>query len=65
MKIVLYANERNEPASKGLQNVIETCIPTNCLEVFRSSRDFFTKDISDSEKIDVAVLFRSMVNFRN
>jgi len=57
MKVVLYANERNDPASKGLQNVIETCIPSNCLEVFRNSRDFLLRVYQISRKIDVAVLF--------
>lgn len=57
MKVVLYANERNDPASKGLQNVIETCIPSNCLEVFRNSRDFLLRVYQIPRKIDVAVLF--------
>ena len=57
MKVVLYANERNEPASKRLQNVIETCIPSNCLEVFGSSRDFARRIYQIPRKIDVAVLF--------
>ena len=57
MKVVLYANERNDPASKGLQNVIETCIPSNCLEVFRNSRDFSQRIYKIPREIDVAVLF--------
>jgi hypothetical protein len=57
MKVVLYANERNEPASKRLQNVIETCIPSNCLEVFGSSHDFAQRIYQIPRKIDVAVLF--------
>jgi hypothetical protein len=57
MKVVLYANERNEPASKRLQNVVETCIPSNCLEVFGSSRDFARRIYQIPRKIDVAVLF--------
>jgi hypothetical protein len=57
MKVVLYANEGNEPASKGLQNVIETCIPSNCLEVFSNSLDFSQRIYQIPRKIDVAVLF--------
>ena len=57
MKVVLYANERNEPASKRLQNVIETCLPSNCLEVFGNSRDFAQRIYQIPRKIDVAVLF--------
>ena len=57
MNVVLYANERNAPAGKGLQNVIETCIPSNCLEVFRNSRDFSQRIYQIPRKIDVAVLF--------
>jgi len=57
MKVVLYANERNEPASKGLRSVIETCIPSNCLEVFGNSRDFAQRVYQIPRKIDVAVLF--------
>jgi len=57
MKVVLYANERNEPASKRLQDVIEACIPSNCLEVFGSSRDFLLRVYQIPRKIDVAVLF--------
>jgi hypothetical protein len=57
MKVVLYANEGNEPASKRLQNVIETCVPANSLEVFGSSRDFAKRIYQIPRKIDVAVLF--------
>ena len=57
MNVVLYANERNELASKCLQNVVETCIPPNCLEVFRNSRDFSQRIYQIPRKIDVAVLF--------
>ena len=57
MKVVLYANERNAPASKSLQNVIETCIPSNCLEVYGNSRDFAERIYQIPRKIDVAVLF--------
>jgi hypothetical protein len=57
MKVVLYANEKNESASKRLQTVIENCIPSNCLEVFGSSRDFARRIYQIPRKIDVAVLF--------
>jgi len=57
MKIVLYVNERNEPASKSLQRIIEKCIPANCLEVFGSSREFAQRIYQIPRKIDVAVLF--------
>jgi hypothetical protein len=57
MKVVLYANEKNETACKGLQNVIETCIPSNCLEVFGNSREFTERIYQLPRKIDVAVLF--------
>ncbi|MBI5589791.1 MAG: hypothetical protein HY881_04860 [Deltaproteobacteria bacterium] len=57
MKVVLYANERSEPASKNLQRVIEACIPSNCLEVFGNSHDFSQRIYQIPRKIDVAVLF--------
>jgi hypothetical protein len=57
MKVVLYANERNALASKHLQNVIETCVPSSCLEVFGSSHDFVQRIYRIPRKIDVAVLF--------
>ncbi len=57
MKVILYANESNALASKHLQNVVETCIPSNCLEVFGSSRDFAQRLYQIPRKIDVAVLF--------
>jgi hypothetical protein len=57
MKVVLYANERNAPASKRLQNVIETCVPSSSLEVFGSSHDFVQRIYQIPRKIDVAVLF--------
>jgi hypothetical protein len=57
MKVVLYANERNEPASKRLQNVMEACIPSNCLEIFGNSHDFAERIYHIPRKIDVAVLF--------
>ena len=57
MNVVLYANEINEPANKCLQNVVETCSPLDCLEVFESSRDFVQRIYRIPRKIDVAVLF--------
>jgi hypothetical protein len=57
MNVVLYANERNEAASKRLQNLIETCVPSNCLEVFGSRHDFAQRIYQIPRKIDVAVLF--------
>jgi hypothetical protein len=56
VKVVLYANERNEPASKRLQNVIDTCIPSNSLEVFGSSHNFAQRLYQIPRRIDVAVL---------
>jgi hypothetical protein len=57
MKVVLYANEKNAPASKRLQNVIETCVPSISLEVFGSSHEFVQRIYQIPRKIDVAVLF--------
>lgn len=56
MKVVLYADERNKPASKGLQHLIETCIPSGCLEVFNNSTDFSQRIVQIPREIDVAVL---------
>jgi len=56
MKIVLYANEQHEQSSKCLQDVIETCIPSNCLEVYGNSHDFAKRIYQIPRNIDVVVL---------
>jgi hypothetical protein len=57
MNVVLYANERNEPVSKCLQNVMEECIPSICMEVFGNRHDFAERIYQIPRNIDVAVLF--------
>ena len=57
MKIVLYANEENEPASLSIQTVIKSCMDSSCLEVFRNSLDFSHRICRIPRRIDVAVLF--------
>ena len=57
MKVVLYVNDKNALASNCLQNIIQTCIPSDCLEVFGNSRDFAQRLYQIPRKIDVAVLY--------
>ncbi len=57
MNVVLYANEKNEPVSKCLQNVMEACIPSSCMEIFGNSHDFAERIYQIPRNIDVAVLF--------
>jgi hypothetical protein len=57
MKVVLYANEENEPASLSIQSVIDSFTDSTRLEVFRNSRDFSLRICRIPRKIDVAVLF--------
>jgi hypothetical protein len=57
MKVFRYADENNEPASKRLQNVIETCVPSSCLEGLGNSHDFVQRIYQILRKIGVALLF--------
>jgi hypothetical protein len=57
MKVVLYVNDKNALTINCLQKIIRTCIPSDCLEVFGSSRDFALRLYQIPRNIDVAVLY--------
>ncbi len=57
MKVVLYANGGNAPASRNLKRIIETCVPSNSLEVYGSRHDFAQRIYHIPRNIDIAVLF--------
>lgn len=57
MKVVLYVNDKKTLASDSLQKIIQSCIPSDCLEVFGSSRNFAQRLYQIPRNIDVAVLY--------